>query len=73
MGNSGEVEISFGAQHGLKAGHRLEVYRLRDGQGIYIGRIEVLRTEAKKSVCKSILEFEKDTIRQGDHVVSKID
>jgi len=72
VGENEEVEISFGADDGLRPGHRLEVYRVTDGQGIYIGRVEVVRTTAKKSVCKSILEFRKDAIRQGDRVVSKI-
>lgn len=70
---AGEVKISFGARHGLKPGHCLEVYRLTGGQGIYIGRIEVVKTEAQTSICRSILELARDTVRQGDRIVSKID
>lgn len=72
VGQSGEVEISFGADHGLRAGHRLAVYRLSDGQGILVGRLEVVRTSAKTSVCKSIPESERDTIRKGDRVTSTL-
>lgn len=72
VGAEGQVQISFGANDGLKLGHRLDVYRLTGGQGIYIGRLEVVNIESDKSICKSILEFERDTIRPGDRVASKI-
>ncbi|MBN2476540.1 MAG: hypothetical protein JXB62_18140 [Pirellulales bacterium] len=73
VGQEGELEISFGADDGLRARQQLDVYRAVDGQGIYIGRIEVVQTSAKKSVCRIVPEFRKDAMRPGDRVVSKID
>ncbi|HUT13218.1 MAG TPA: hypothetical protein VMY42_22205 [Thermoguttaceae bacterium] len=66
----GEVEISFGASDGLRAGHQLEIYRLLSTEGIYVGRIEVVRTTAKTSFCKAVAT--QDTIRKGDRVTSKL-
>ena len=72
VGDDGEVEISFGSADGLRPGHRLEVYRITGSEGIYVGRIEVVKTTAKASTCKSILEFEKHPIQKGDRVTSKL-
>lgn len=72
VGKEGEVEVSFGADHGLWPGHRLEVYRLSGETGVYVSRIEVVKTMPKKSICKSIIEFEKHTIQKGDRVTSKL-
>jgi len=66
----GEVEISFGAADGLRVGHQLEVYRLLSTEGIYVGRIEVVRTTAKTSICKSTAPH--ITVRKGDRVTSKL-
>lgn len=69
-GKEAEVEISFGSADGLRPGHQLEVYRLLSSEGIYVGRIEVVSTTAKKSVCKAVAT--QDTIRKGDRVTSKL-
>jgi len=66
----GEVEISFGATDGLRVGHQLEVYRLLSTEGIYVGRIEVVRTTAKTSTCKATAPH--FTFRKGDRVTSKL-
>jgi hypothetical protein len=66
------AEISLGSDDGLRKGHRLEVYRIVDGQGIYVGRIEVVKTTPNKSICKEILEFKKRDVQKGDRVVSKL-
>jgi hypothetical protein len=65
-----QVEISFGAADGLRPGHRLEVYRETGELGIYVGRIEVVETSPKKSLCKIISEM--DTVREGDRITSKL-
>lgn len=72
VGDGGEVEISFGAADGLRPGHRLEAYRLTGSEGIYVGRLEVVKTAAKKSICRSIIEFERHPVRKGDRVTSKL-
>jgi hypothetical protein len=69
-GEACEVEISFGASDGLRPGHQLEVYRLLSREGIYVGRVKVVRTTAKTSVCKAVAT--QGTIRQGDRVTSKL-
>ena len=66
------AEISLGSDDGLRKGHRLEVYRIQGGQGIYVGRIEVMKTTPNKSVCKEIPEFKKRDVQKGDRVVSKL-
>ena len=72
VGDTGEVEISFGSDDGLWPGHRLEVYRMAGNEGVYVGRVEVLKTSAKKSICKSLIEFEKKEVRKGDQIISKL-
>jgi hypothetical protein len=65
------AEISLGSDDGLRKGHRLEVYRIVDGQGIYVGRIEVMKTTPNKSVGKAFGENNRP-IQKGDRVVSKL-
>jgi len=72
VGEDGQLEISFGADHGLWPGHRLEVYRLQGDEGVYVSRIEVVKTMPKKSICKSIIEHERHEVRKGDGVTTKL-
>ena len=44
---AGLVEISLGSDQGLLKGHQLEVYRIGGGQSTYVGRIEVVQTDAR--------------------------
>ncbi|MHC4404917.1 MAG: hypothetical protein ACYTG0_35165 [Planctomycetota bacterium] len=70
VAEDGQVEISFGAADGLTPGHRLEVYRETGDVGIYVGRVEVVKTQARTAICKLVLE--KDTIRKGDRITSRL-
>jgi cell division protein FtsB len=70
---SGMVEINIGSDDGLLKGHRLQVYRLGNGQSKYLGRIEVIQTEPDKAAAKILPEFEQGALQVGDRVASKIE
>ncbi len=61
------IEISVGADDGLKPGHTIEVYR----GDHYLGRAEILRTEPDRAVGRVIRHFQKGAIQEGDHVATK--
>ena len=69
---SGLIEISIGADDGIRRGHRLEAFRIGGGASTYLGQVEVVDTAPDKAVCKVIPELRKGTIQRGDHVSSKI-
>jgi hypothetical protein len=72
VGN-GSVELSIGADDGLKKGHQLEVFRTGAGQNRYIGRIEVMETAPDKAVARVIPEYRKAAIQEGDKITSKFE
>jgi len=69
---AGLIEISLGSDDGLLKGHRLEVFRSAAGASTYLGRVEVLRVSADRSVCQIIPEFNRGTIMRGDRVASQL-
>jgi len=70
---AGLVEISIGSDDGLLKGHKLEVYRIGGGQNTYVGRIEVVRIEPSRAVCKTDPKFQNSNMMVGDRVASKIE
>ncbi len=70
---SGLVEISLGSDEGLLKGHKLEVYRIGGGQNTYVGRIEVVRTDPSRAVCRIDPKFQNSNMMVGDRVASKIE
>ena len=40
------VEISGGSDMGLRNGHKLEIVPMGGGSNAYVGRIEIIKTEA---------------------------
>jgi ABC-type transporter Mla subunit MlaD len=66
------VEISIGADDGLMKGHRLDVFRLGNGENKYLGRIQVIRTEPQRAVCQIVPEYQRGPIQEGDRVASKL-
>ena len=70
VAGDGLVEISIGANHGLRRGHRLMVYRRSDpdGRSVYVGGIEAVKTAADTSVCRIDSELAKSPLRKGDRV-----
>jgi hypothetical protein len=71
--NGGYVEISIGADSGLRKGHALEVYRVTASGSSYVGRITVTETTPDKAVCKVDTKFQQSDIKNGDSVTSKLD
>ena len=62
------IEVSVGADDGLKPGHTIEVYR---GER-YLGRAEILKTEPDRAVGRVIRSFQKGQIQEGDNVATKL-
>ncbi len=71
--SGGYVEISIGADSGLRKGHKLEVYRVTPSGSSYVGRIEVTETTPNRAVCKVDPKFQQSDIKNGDSVTSKLD
>ena len=71
LGN-GILEISLGADDGLKKGHVLEVYRMAEGVSKYLGRVEVIQVTPEKAVCKVVPGMQKGNIQVNDRVASKL-
>jgi hypothetical protein len=72
VAEKGLVEVSLGSDDGLRAGHRLVVYRFLGYQATYVGRIDVLEAAPDKSVCRALPEFPLRTMRTGDRVATEI-
>jgi hypothetical protein len=71
---NGKVEISIGADDGLRKGHKLEVYRITSSGSTYVGRIEVMETEPRRAVCSVDSKIPLSSeIKNGDNVTSKLD
>jgi len=62
------VEVSIGADDGLKTGNTLEVLR----GGKYLGRVEIIETSPDKSVARVNPRFQQGTIQEGDRVATRI-
>jgi uncharacterized protein YhaN len=61
---NGMIEVSAGADDGLRKGHTLEISR----QSKYLGRIEIISTTTDRAVGKILPGFKKAPIQRGDHV-----
>ena len=61
------IEISIGADDGLKIGHSLDVYR----DSAYLGRIVIKRTDPDRAVGQMIKELQRGQIKRGDRVTTK--
>lgn len=62
------VEVSIGADDGLKTGNTLEVSR----GDKYLGRLEVIETSPDKSVARVDRKFQQGQIQEGDRVATRI-
>jgi uncharacterized protein YoxC len=63
------VEVTIGADDGLKAGNTLEVYR----GDRYLGRVTVLHTSPDKAVAQVDRNFQQGAIQEGDRVATRIE
>jgi hypothetical protein len=68
------IKISLGSDHGLKADHTLEVYRLRP-QPMYLGRVRVLEAFPQEAIGR-LIRPEKAAkgmqVQEGDEVASQL-
>lgn len=62
------IEVTIGADDGLKPGHTVEVYR---GER-YLGRVEILTTEPDRAVGRVLRQFQQGQIQEGDHVATRL-
>ena len=67
---NGLVEISIGADDGVRKGGLLRVIRA-DGS-MYLGQIEVLETQPDRAVCRVVPGSQQGTIQPGDKVRSDL-
>lgn len=62
------VELSIGADDGLKTGNTLEVSR----GDRYLGRVEIIETSPDKAVARVDRKFQQGAIQEGDRVATRI-
>ena len=62
------IEVTIGADDGLKPGHTVEVFR---GER-YLGRVEILTTEPDRAVGRVLRRFQQGQIQEGDHVATRL-
>lgn len=62
------IEITIGADDGLKKGHTVEVYR---GER-YLGRAEIMRTEPDRAVGRILRRFQQGQIQENDNVATRL-
>ncbi len=68
LGTRDLIELSIGEDDGLRAGQTVELYRGHK----YLGRAEVVRTAADKSVAKILKQYQKSLLRKGDLVATRL-
>jgi len=61
------VEVTIGADDGLKQGHTVEVYR----GDRYLGRVEIFRTSPDRAVGRVDRRFQQGRILEGDRVATR--
>jgi len=65
------VEISLGADDGIRKGHKFVVTRPSTGK--YIGMIEVIQVDyPNRAVCRPDKSMQNDPIQKGDHVKANL-
>jgi hypothetical protein len=62
------IEISVGADDGVKKGGTVEIFR----GDRYLGRAEILRADPDRAVGRVMREFQQGQIQEGDHVATKL-
>ena len=62
------IEISVGADDGVKKGHTVEVYR----GDRYLGRAEIISADPDRAVGRVMREFQQGQIQEGDNVATKL-
>ncbi len=63
------VEVSLGADEGIRRGHKLDIYTDR---GTYVGRVEVIETNPDRAVGRIIPAFLQGVVRKGNRVATRL-
>ena len=70
---SNAIEISIGADDGVRVGHKFEVVRLSNGVKGYVGRLVVTNADfPNRAVCRPDPSLQKSPIQKGDHVYANL-
>ena len=67
-GGAQYVEVTIGADDGLKTGNTLEVFR----GDRYLGRLDIVSTSPDKSVGKVDRRYQQGQIQEGDRVATRL-
>ena len=70
--SGGMIEMSLGADDGLRRGQRAFIYRNHAGSSRFLGVVEVVTTTPDRSVGKVIPEFKKGPIEREDRVATRL-
>jgi signal transduction histidine kinase len=62
------VEVTIGADDGIKQGNTVEVYR----GGRYLGRVEIVKTAPDRAVGRVDRRFQQGQIQEGDRVATRL-
>ena len=62
------VEVTIGADDGIKQGNTVEVYR----GGRYLGRLEIVKTSPDRAVGRVDRRFQQGQIQEGDRVATRL-
>jgi hypothetical protein len=62
------IEITLGADDGIKPGHTVEVYR----DNKYLGRAQILKTAPDRSVGRIDAQLQKGQVLEGDRVATRL-
>ena len=68
IGGQGNFVVKLGSDDGVRVDHVLDIYR----NDRFIGKGTVVRTQEDLSVLKIVKDYMKDSVREGDHVTSKL-
>ncbi len=66
--NTRLIEISLGADDGIREGHQLTVYRKK----MFLATVVVRRTTSNRSVAEAIKQTQQGVIQKGDNVTTKV-
>ena len=67
-GSTQLIEVTIGADDGLRAGHTVEVFR----GSKYLGRAEIIRTTPDRAIGKIDRRFLHGQIQEGDRVATRL-
>ncbi|MBD14572.1 MAG: hypothetical protein CMJ72_10885 [Planctomycetaceae bacterium] len=62
------IEVTIGADDGLKPGHTIEIFRGPN----YLGRAEIMKTEPDRAVGRVLRKFQQGQIQENDNVATKL-